>query len=260
MTSDVLHRRCEQPVAASLALACALGLFGATAVACSSPDGAASAPVAVDPAADGDGAGDRRAAGDGGTRAAWDASDLDASRDPADGAPRDHRDPTRPRPGVGTGTGLWVVDAAGVDAGVLMRRGSDDNVADRAIYDVVTVFHPASGLFYDLAMAGGVVLYPGTTFFAGAGCDVPVGLGVGGCTDCRAGFGLGVLHEGAWYEVVGGAAYEQASAGATISSGVSASCVPHSTFNAKVFPIVGVPPATTTPPTSFTPPLHFEWR
>lgn len=203
-------------------------------------------PVTVDPAT---------AVEDGG-RLAWAAADSAAS---ADDAPQ-VQDALPSQPGAGAGGGLWVVDADGVEAGVLIRRGSDDNVADRAIYDVVTVFHPGSGLFYDVAMSEATVLYPGTTFFNGSTCTVPVGLGVGGCTECRSGAGIGVLHLETWYEVVGGASYEQAAADATISSGVASTCVPHGTFNAKVYPIVGLPPGTPTPPTTLAAPLRFDWR
>ena len=56
--------------------------------------------------------------------------------------------------------------------GVLVRRGSDDNIANRAIYDLVTVFHPGSGLFFEVTMSDGVARYPATTFFAGYDCDV----------------------------------------------------------------------------------------
>ena len=45
-------------------------------------------------------------------------------------------------PGAGTAGAIWVEDAQGQAAGVLVRRGSDDNIADRALYDFVTLFHP----------------------------------------------------------------------------------------------------------------------
>ncbi len=153
---------------------------------------------------------------------------------------------------------LWVVDAVGVAAGLLIRRGSDNNLADRAIYDIITVYDPPSGLFYDLTMSDGVVRYPGTTFFWGPVCAEPVGLGVGGCTDCRAGYGIGFRHEGAWYRVVGGSTFELASAGSTKDSGLAEGCVVHGTTNAKVFPVELV--AAASPPLTFVAPLHFEVR
>lgn len=177
--------------------------------------------------------------------------------------------PEQARPAESTGDGpgaagagacgaLWVVDAAGVDAGVLIRRGSDDNIAHRAIYDIVTVFHPPSGVFYELTMTDGVVRYPGTTFFQGSWCGQPVGVGIGGCTSCRAAWGTGFLHEDTWYGVVGGAEWEQAEAGSSRDAGVDAECTAHSTFNAKVYPIE--PVAGLTPPVELAPPLHFQWR
>ncbi|MDP6945877.1 MAG: hypothetical protein QF464_17130, partial [Myxococcota bacterium] len=73
---------------------------------------------------------------------------------------------TPPLPGVGevTGGGVWVVDSAGQAVGALVRRGSDDNLVYRAIYDLVTVYHPESGLFFEITMTDGLVRHPSTTF------------------------------------------------------------------------------------------------
>lgn len=178
---------------------------------------------------------------------------------PGDVAAQDGADGALLSPGRGAGGGgLFVVDAVGVEAGLLVRRGSDDGTADRALYDFVTVFHPESGLFFDVTMSDGVVRYPGTTFFSGAVCGAPLGVGVGGCTGCRAGYGIGILHAGAWYVVEGGSTFELATAGSSRESGLSTDCVVHGTTSAKVFPVAAVTgPA---PPTSFVPPLSFDWR
>src|SRR5690606_9164289 len=123
---------------------------------------------------------------------------------PADG---DHElaGPGDTGPGATPSSGaLWVEDADGVPVGVLVRRGGDDAIAGRAVYDAVMVFHPDSGLFFEATMADGVVRQPAATFFTGASCDTPVGVGSGGCAECRSGYGLAFRHDGAWWRVIGG--------------------------------------------------------
>jgi hypothetical protein len=167
--------------------------------------------------------------------------------------------PRDTRPGAETsGHGLWVVDDEGVAVGALIRRGSDDATVGRAIYDFVTVYHPDSGLFFEVTMSDGVIRYPANTFFSGYGCDTPVGIGAGGCAECRSGYGLGFLHKGAWWQVRGGSAFETMGPGSVMKGGLSGECVAHGTSNAKLFPVDRV--SGTAPPTSFSPPLSFEWR
>ena len=153
---------------------------------------------------------------------------------------------------------IWVEDAEGQPVGILFRRGSDDNVAHRAIYDLVTVFHPQSGLFFDVTMTDAVVRHPHTVFFKGFDCDVPVGLSSGGCSDCRAGYGIGIFHRGVWWRVQGGVTSSATNAGSTRSPGLATECVSHGTSNAKAFPLVQV--SGDTPPTQLTPPLSLSWR
>jgi hypothetical protein len=192
------------------------------------------------------------------------AAEPDATATPPDDtatpAPQDTREDTRVpvAPGATPAGQLWVVDDAGLVVGALVRRGSDDTTAGRTIYDLVTVFHPDSGLFFEVAMTEGRVLYPANTFFAGYGCDTPIGIGAGGCAECRAGFGLGFLHGGRWWEVRGGSSFDTMGPGSVIKGALSTECVPHGTSNAKLFRID--PVTGTSPPTSFTPPLRFEWR
>jgi hypothetical protein len=163
------------------------------------------------------------------------------------------------RPGAGgLGGALFVVDASGKDVGVLIRRGSDDSTAGHAIYDTVTVFHPGSGLFFDITMTDATPLLPGTTFFSGAGCGTPVGVSAGGCATCRAGHGIGFLHHGVWWRVIAGAARELIPNGATHPPTAAGTCVPHSASGSPAFPVETVPGPT--PPTSFTAPLRFQWR
>ncbi len=169
-----------------------------------------------------------------------------------------------PRPSVqgsasdGLSGGLWVVDNAGEALGVLVRRGSDDNLVYRAIYDLVTVFHPGSGLFFEVTMSDGLVRRPSTTFFASATCDDPIGISYGGCAECRSGPGTGVLHDGSWYRVVSGLTYEVTTAGSTMGSGLQDQCSSHHTDSAKIFPLEEI--TLDAPPSSFEAPLHFEWR
>ncbi|MFT7581697.1 MAG: hypothetical protein ACI9MR_003375 [Myxococcota bacterium] len=165
---------------------------------------------------------------------------------------------TAPRPGVPTGGGLQIEDANGQFVGVLIRRGSDDNVANRAIYDLVTLYHPGSGLFFDVTMSDAVIRYPATTLFDRGGCDVPVGISSGGCRECRAGFGTGIFHAGRWWRVRGGELEQQISAGASIGGGLSTTCVAHGTNNARAFTVVEV--AGEAPPTSLLPPLRYVWK
>lgn len=187
--------------------------------------------------------------------------DADAPTPPTtDAAPTADlpRPPTDAAPGTSTPSGLWVEDAAGVPVGLLVRRGSDDAIAARAIYDFVTVYHPASDLFFEVTMSDGVVRLPPNTFFSGFGCDTPVGIGVGSCTECRAAWSLGFLHGGRWWRLRGGALFETMGPGSVMKGGLSTDCVAHGTSNAKLF---RVDPATgTTPPLTFAPPLRFVAR
>lgn len=161
-------------------------------------------------------------------------------------------------PAAGGEGGVWVVDAGGVAVGALVRRGGDDGRTGRALYDLVTVYEPSSGLFFDITMADGLVRYPAMTYFRDAHCQAPVGVAAGTCATCVAGFGIGLLHEGSWWRVVGGAPVGQIAMGSTRGPGISEACVAHGTASAKGYPIE--PVEGPTPPTHFTPPLRFEWR
>lgn len=154
--------------------------------------------------------------------------------------------------------GLWVFDAAGTPVGLLVRRGSDDATAGRAIYDFVTVYHPESDLFFEITMTDGAVRLPPNTFFAGFSCDTPVGIGVGACTECRAAHSLGFLHGGRWWRLRDGAAFQTMGPGSVMKGGLATECVAHGTANAKLFPVDAV--SGTTPPTSFSAPLRFAVR
>jgi len=162
------------------------------------------------------------------------------------------------RPGASDVSGIWVDDANGVPVGLLVRRGSDDPTASRAIYDFVTVFDPVSGLFFELTMTDGVVRYPANTFFDGFSCDIPIGIGVGTCSDCRSAWNLGFLHKGRWYKMRGGAAWETRGPGSVLKGGTATECVAHGTASAKVF--VVDPVETNAPPLTFAAPLRFVAR
>lgn len=204
--------------------------------------------------------------------AAVDADDTLTPADAADGVegdtttgPHDALPDTTPdtspdatRPGTTDVSGLWVDDANGVPVGLLVRRGSDDATASRAIYDFVTVFDPVSGLFFELTMTDGQVRYPANTFFDGFSCETPIGIGVGPCTDCRSAWNLGFLHKGRWYKMRGGAAFETRGPGSVLKGGTATECVAHGTSNAKVFVVDAL--ETNTPPTSFAAPLRFVAR
>jgi len=177
--------------------------------------------------------------------------DLSQADAPADSANDTGATPTG-------GGSLWVEDAGGQVAGILFRRGGDDQIGGRTIYDLVTVYHPDSGLFYDVTMSDAVVRYPATTFFRGYSCDVPIGVASGGCSDCVSGYGIGILHGGAWYRVRGGVTFDQQGPGSTIGPARTTECVSHGTSNAKAFPVDEVGGAT--PPTTFTAPLRVVFR
>jgi hypothetical protein len=162
------------------------------------------------------------------------------------------------RPGTDSPSGLWVEDAAGVPVGLLVRRGSDDSIASRAIYDFVTVYHPASDLFFEVTMSDALVRLPPNTFFQGFACDTPVGIGIGACTDCKSAYSLGFLHGNRWWRLRGGVPFATMGPGSVMKGGTATECVGHGTANAKLFP---VDQATgTTPPTSFAAPLRFVAR
>jgi len=162
------------------------------------------------------------------------------------------------RPGSSDVSGIWVEDANGVGVGLLVRRGSDDATASRAIYDFVTVFEPVSGLFFEVTMTDALVRYPPNTFFDGFSCDIPVGVGVGPCQECRSAWSLGFLHNSKWYKMRGGATFETRSPGSVLKGGIASECVAHGTNSAKVFVVDQV--ETNAPPVSFAAPLHFVAR
>jgi hypothetical protein len=172
--------------------------------------------------------------------------------------PATPRAPTRGAPAPAAAGGLFLVDASGAEVGALVRRGSDDSTAGRAIYDTVTVFHPDSGVFFDITMTDATPLPPATTFFTGANCATPVGITAGGCPTCRAAHASAFLHDGAWWRVVSGAAREPIANGSTRAATAGAACVPHTSSNSPAFPVEPLPPPT--PPTTFAAPLRFVWR
>lgn len=179
--------------------------------------------------------------------------ELSQADTPADSAIPDTAGATPGAPG-----NLWVEDATGQVAGILFRRGGDDQIGGKTIYDLVTVYHPESGLFYEVTMSDAVVRYPATTFFKGYNCDVPIGVASGGCTDCVSTYGMGLLHGSSWYRVRGGVTFDQLGPGSTIGPARTTECVSHGTSNAKGFPVDAV--AGATPPTSFTAPLRVVFR
>ncbi|MFO0745195.1 MAG: hypothetical protein U1F43_05885 [Myxococcota bacterium] len=152
-------------------------------------------------------------------------------------------------------SGIWVQDANGVPVGLLVRRGSDDQIADRAIYDIVTVFNPTSGLFFEITMSDGIVRYPQNTFFRGFDCQDPIGIGIGSCVDCKSGYGAAFLHTGRWFKVKGGVPFETMAPDAVFKGGLNTDCIAHGTSNAKGFPVVQV--IENAPPTTFAAPLEF---
>jgi hypothetical protein len=174
------------------------------------------------------------------------ASDAAAEATPSD---------TTPPAGIDNPSGVWVEDQDGVRLGLLVRRGSDDSTASRSIYDIVTVFHPASGLFFEVTMSDGLIRYPVNTYFSGFNCVEPVGVAVGACTDCKSAYGLAFVHGDRWYQVEGGQTWQTMGAEATMKGGMSSECVAHSTTSAKGYPIRRVENAV--PPSDFTPPLRF---
>jgi len=191
------------------------------------------------------------------TPAGVDPVEVGAADDTAVDAARPAETDTQ-APAAGTPGNLWVEDAGGQLAGVLFRRGNDDQVGGKAIYDLVTVYHPASGLFYDVTLSDAVVRYPTTTYFGGYNCDVPIGVAAGGCADCVSNYGTGLRHGGRWYRVRGGVTYEQMAPGSTRGAARTTECVAHGTTNAKGFPVDEV--VANAPPATFAPPLKVVWR
>lgn len=161
-------------------------------------------------------------------------------------------------PGAGDVSGVWVDDANGVPVGLLVRRGSDDSTASRAIYDFVTVYDPVSGLFFEVTMTDAEVRYPPNTFFEGFSCDTPLGIGRGPCEDCRSAWNLAFRHQGRWYKIRGGSTWETRGPGSVLKGGIATECVAHGTANAKVFLVD--PVQTNAPPATFAAPLRFVAR
>ncbi len=96
------------------------------------------------------------------------------------------------------------------------------------------------------------------TFFQGGNCDIPVGIGVGTCAECRSAWGLGFSHAGRWYKVRGGSTAETRSPNGVLKGGIADTCVAHGTSSAKVF--VVDPVELDAPPAMFAAPLRFVAR
>jgi hypothetical protein len=125
----------------------------------------------------------------------------------------------------------------------------------RAIYDFVTVYHPDSGLFFEVTMTDGVVRYP-EHLLQGFSCDVRRHRRRS--CQCRSAWGIGILHAGRWYKVRGGATWETRGPGSVLKGGIATECVAHGTASAKVF--VVDPVEANPPPLSFAAPLRFVVR
>ena len=152
--------------------------------------------------------------------------------------------------------GLWVIDAQDQLVGRLVRRGSDDSRARSALYDRVQVYHPPSGLFFDVTMSDAQVRVPAKVYFKGASCAEPLGVAVGACSECRSGYGVAFLHDQTWYQVRGGQLAQVTPNDASLDMGVSATCVPHSSSSTRAFQVEEVVAAA--PPGRFFPPLRFH--
>lgn len=189
------------------------------------------------------------------------SNDAPTHADLPDGPGPTTADTTRPEDTHGgnpDASGIWVEDADGVSVGMLVRRGSDDQIASRAIYDIVTVYHPVSGLFFEITMSDGIVRLPQNTFFEDGNCNTPMGIGIGTCQDCKAGYGYGFMHGGKWWRVVGGSTWQTMGPNGIQKGGLTTDCIAHGTGNAKGFPVVIV--AGDQPPTTFATPLRFTAR
>lgn len=178
---------------------------------------------------------------------------------PADN-PTQPADPGRdgPGPGAEVGSAIWVVDADDVPVGVLVARGSDDKASASSVYDRARLFHPASGLFFEVSMSDGAVRYPTKVYFKGSGCTDPVGVALGSCQECRSGPGTAIRHDGVWFQVVAAKLWEVLPNAASIDSGIASTCVAHGSTSTKGFPLAAVDGAT--PASEFKAPLRYDWR
>jgi hypothetical protein len=187
-----------------------------------------------------------------------DTAPVQETSAPDDADTRSDTPPPDNPPGAADVAGVWVDDANGVPVGLLIRRGSDDATASRAIYDFITVYDPVSGLFFELTMTDAEVRYPPNTFFDGFSCQTPIGIGNGPCQECRSAWNLAFRHQGKWYKLRGGATFETRGPGSVLKGGIATECVAHGTANAKVF--VVDPLLTNAPPASFAAPLRIVAR
>jgi len=173
----------------------------------------------------------------------------------ADGdAPKDTARPGAPS-GIGSGGGLWVIDAKGKAVGLLVQRGHPHQgqvSSSNILRDGVLVWSPAAGLFFGVEMVSGKVLVPRLGVADGA-CNLPLVAGYYTAGPEKSGMNYAFAWRGAWYRVQPGAALKLVSCSGITKEGVEPLCVLHS-GSCRGFPVSKV---STPLPQSFAAPLRF---
>ena len=168
------------------------------------------------------------------------------------------KDGSRPGGGsVGSGGGIWVVDAAGDPVGVLVQRGhphqGQANGVD-PLRDGVLVYAPAADLFFGVEMVSGKVLVPRLGVADGA-CNIPLVAGYYTAGEDVAGMRYGFAWRGLWYRIVDGAPLKLVSCAGVTKQGAEPLCVLHS-GSCRGFPVSKVAVSLAQ---SFAGPLTFKW-
>lgn len=214
-----------------------LGVAVAVAGGCSRVPAAQVEPVAVvDAGSNAAGAGADTASGDGQTTAA----DADALA-----------------PSPASSGGLWIVDSAGAQVGVLIQRGHPSLSLGSGIdilRDGALVYSPATGLFFGVQMSTGIIINP-RLGVADSSCSAPVVAGYYTEGNAISGQGYAFVFNEKWYRIEPYQPLQLVTCGGTVADGPGGKCAPHS-GTCRGFPVKMISPKL---PLQFKGPLQFSW-
>ena len=171
----------------------------------------------------------------------------------ADASEPDGPDETDWSPSVSGGAGVYVVDAVGKTAGLLISR-THTQFDGSELYDAVQVYNPEYGLFFSVSMNTAQVIRPAKIVFSKSNCTGSVGIRAT-CQDCTSGHDLAFEHNGSWYEVEGGVSREQKYYSSYLPEEAAGNCTAHGSSTTYVFPVKPLGPPQS--PGSFAAPMEF---
>lgn len=153
--------------------------------------------------------------------------------------------------------GLWIVDSAGAQVGVLIQRGHPSLSLGSGIdilRDGALVYSPAAGLFFGVQMSTGIVINP-RLGVADSACSAPVVAGYYTEGNAISGQSYAFVFNEKWYRIEPYQPLELVTCGGTVADGPGGKCAPHS-GTCRGFPVKAISPKL---PLQFKGPLQFSW-